>query len=174
MTTQHCMQHGQSLIILWSAAEGEYTVMLMQTQTQTQGHTHAPAHLPPPVVHPLQTHCSLVHDVMLSDPSSAVSPSLRLSHTPLSLLLLILLVAPVCICWISSDSLHTPHSHTLACTHTQRYTRTHAHKHPRSLSHTLTHTLPGGFLRHCSLCSLHLAPVFRRGGESTVSPSFLL
>ena len=167
--------------VVFSAAEGEYTVM--QTQTQTQGHTHTHTHmlthLPPPVVHPLQTHRSLVHDVMLPDPSSAASPSFRLSHTPLSfslslslsLLLLILLVAPACICWISSDSTLTTHTHTRTRTHTRTHTHSLSHTHTQtrvhtstlpslslslslSLSHThtlFTHTLPGGFLRHCSL-----------------------
>ena len=97
-------------------------------------------HRPPPEAHPLQTYRSLVHDVMLSHPSSAVSPSVRLSHTLLSLLPLILLVAAACICWISSDSLHT-HTHTLTHTHTHTHTHSLTHTHILACTHSHTHPL---------------------------------
>ena len=41
---------------------------------------------------------------------------------------------------------------------------THARAHIHAPAHTLTHTLPGGFHRHCSLRSLHLAPVLHHRG----------
>ena len=176
--------------VVFSAAEGEYTVM--QTQTQTQGHTHTHTHmlthLPPPVVHPLQTHRSLVHDVMLPDPSSAASPSFRLSHTPLSfsLSLSLSLSFSSFYWWLPPASAgsaltpHSPHTHTHAHAHTLAHTRTlslththtdaRAHLHaPLSLSLSLslshTHTLYTYTTRGIPpplqpLRSLHLAPVF--------------
>lgn len=135
---------------------------MMQTRTQTQGHTHT--HLPPPVVHPLQTYHSLVYDVMLPDPSSAVFPSLS-SHTLLSLFL-ILLVAPACICWISSDSLHT-RAHTY--THSHTCTHTHTHFHAPSHTHSYTYTTRG-IPPSLQPLLLHLAPVLPQWGASTVSP----
>lgn len=110
-------------------------------------------HLHPHKAHPLQTHHSLVHDVMLSDPSSAASPSFVL--------------LTLSFCSLSPHSIVGSFLYLLEQRWLLTHTRIHSH------SHTLTQTLPGdSTVTSTSIRSTWLLSS-TVGGESLVSFSFL-